>query len=247
RGPDDTELQRARSLIRARRLRRLETMEGKASHLAEWQSLGDWRMGDSYTESVLQVGAEGARDAIRRHLSLDAMSVVTCLPTDAPQLASGADAVRSALDGGRPVVFDPVPHREPVAAPVLHLAPREERTESGVRVFRTGRGLPLLVMERPGAPVTHAGLFTLGGARDEGAGRAGLTKLMVRTALKGTTTRGASRLAEDIELLGGTLSGSAGADSFGWSISVPGTELSSTLEILTDVALHPVFDEDVLE
>ena len=246
-GPDDAELRRARNLIEARRLRRLETMEGKASHLAEWQALGDWRMGDRYDAQVLAADAVEVRDAVRRHLQLDTMSVVACLPTDAPPLPGDAAAVRGALERGEPVPLEPVSVAAAVPAPAVHTELRAERLEAGVHVFRTQRGVPLLVMERPGAPVACAGLYTLGGARQELPSRAGLTRLMVRTALKGTATRNAATLATAVELLGGSISGSAGADSFGWSISVPTRGLTPALELLADVALNPVFHADTLE
>ena len=55
-----------------------------------------------------------------------------------------------------------------------------------MHVFRTPAGIPLLVRRKPGAMV-HAGVYVLGGARDEPVDDAGLTSLLVRTALKGTT------------------------------------------------------------
>ena len=41
---NDDELNRARQLLEARWIRRLETMEGQANHLAEWEALGEWRL-----------------------------------------------------------------------------------------------------------------------------------------------------------------------------------------------------------
>ena len=44
-----------------------------------------------------------------------------------------------------------------------------EREEAGVRVYRTPAGVPILVRRKAGAPLVHAGVFALGGARDETA------------------------------------------------------------------------------
>src|SRR5690606_17343691 len=43
-GPSAAELERAKTLLDARWLRRHETVEGQANMLAEWQALGDWRL-----------------------------------------------------------------------------------------------------------------------------------------------------------------------------------------------------------
>jgi zinc protease len=93
------------------------------------------------------------------------------------------------------------------------------------------------VRRKPGA-LMHAGVFLLGGARDEPTARAGLTSLLARTALKGTMRRTAAQIAEEGELLGGSVGGAAGSESFGWSISVPARYGASAIELLSDVAQH---------
>jgi zinc protease len=69
----------------------------------------------------------------------------------------------------------------------------------------------------------------------------------VRSALKKTATRSALQIAEEAEMLGGSVTGLAGAESFGWSISVPARHASSAVELLSEVVQHPTFDEEVLE
>ena len=43
---EDDELTRVRRIFEARWVRRLETAEGRANYLAEWEALGAWRLGD---------------------------------------------------------------------------------------------------------------------------------------------------------------------------------------------------------
>ncbi|MBK6454839.1 MAG: insulinase family protein [Gemmatimonadetes bacterium] len=47
------DLERAKRLFESRWLRRLETMEGQANFLAEWEALGDWRWADEYAARML--------------------------------------------------------------------------------------------------------------------------------------------------------------------------------------------------
>jgi zinc protease len=70
---------------------------------------------------------------------------------------------------------------------------------------------------------------------------------MVRAAVKGTERRSALQIAEEGELLGGSVSGSVAGDSFGWSISVPSRYAPAAVELLADVAQYPVFPPDALE
>ena len=91
------------------------------------------------------------------------------------------------------------------------------------------------------------GIYIVGGAIEEEENEAGLTLLTARTMLKGTTTRTAAQIAEDAEMLGGTISASAGSDSFGWSFSVPGARLPEALELLGDVIQRSTIPNDSFE
>ncbi|MGH7507090.1 MAG: M16 family metallopeptidase, partial [Longimicrobiales bacterium] len=61
--PRSAELERARNMLEARLIRRMETAEGQASLLAEWQALGDWRHVDTYLAQLLSATAEDLRSA----------------------------------------------------------------------------------------------------------------------------------------------------------------------------------------
>jgi zinc protease len=65
--------------------------------------------------------------------------------------------------------------------------------------------------------------------------------------LKGTTTRSAAQIAEDSEMLGGTISASVGGDSFGWSFSVTTQRLPEALELLGEVVQRPTIPADAFE
>ena len=70
-GFSDDELNRARQLLEARFVRRLETMEGQANYLAEWEALGGWQLGDEYYERVMSVTADDVHTVANRYLTPD--------------------------------------------------------------------------------------------------------------------------------------------------------------------------------
>lgn len=243
----DQELERAKRLYESRWLRRLEDMEGQANYLAEWESLGDWRLGDHYLERILTATREQLADVVTRYLDPDHASVLVYRPDGSEAVAEDAEHMRALLEDTPPLLLPAIePYVPPDGAPAVP-APRFEREEQGVRVYRTAGGVPVLVRRKPGAPLVHVGAYALGGAVDESADDAGLTTLMVRAAIKGTERRSAAQIAEEAELLGGSVSGSAGADSFGWSISVPARHAAAAIELLADVVQRPVFPEQAVE
>ena len=240
------ELNRARQLLEARFIRRLETMEGQANFLAEWEALGDWRMGERELARLMTATAEEVSDAVRRHLTEATAGVIVYRPRDAVAIASDASAMRALLrePGGTPLA--PVPAPTPVAPAGVGRS-RLEREDGRVRVYRTASNVPILVMRRPGAPLVQLGVHIAGGATEERVSRAGLTSLLTRTSVKGTRTRTAAQIAEDGELLGGSVSGGTSAESFSWAISVPTRHADAALELLADVVQHATFEPAALE
>ena len=246
-GIGDYELTRAKRLYESRWVRRFEDMEGQANYLAEWEALGDWKLGDWYIERLLTATREQLLDVANRYLAPEQAGLIVYRPNDTPPVAANSAAMLELLDGRRAEAL-PVsaPYRPPAPSP-NEPAVWREREEAGVIVYRAPSGLPILVRLKAGAPLVHVGVFSLGGASAETEASAGLTTLMVRTAQKGTTTRTALQIAEESEMLGGSIGGSVGADSFGWTISVPTSYASAAMALLADVAQHPTFDPEALE
>ena len=243
----ELEIERAKRILESQFVRRLEDMEGQANFLAEWEALGDWKMGERYLERLLSTTRDQLIESANRYLDPDAAGVLVYRPTSSEEVAATADDMRSLLDREpRPEGLSPASPRTPHPIPP---GPKAvfEREEAGVRVYRTASNVPILVRIKPGAPLVHAGAYFVGGASDEAPSLAGLTRLMVRTALKGTSARTALQIAEEGELLGGSVGSAAGSESFGWSISVPTQYAAGAIELLADVVQHGTFEGDALE
>ncbi|HKV51183.1 MAG TPA: insulinase family protein, partial [Gemmatimonadaceae bacterium] len=247
-GPTADELFRARRLYEARFARGLETMEGQANWLADWEALGDWTLGLDHYDRRMAVEPADVADVASRWLDLDAAGVVCYRPDAIAPLAAQSGELRDRVEAPpRPSPVGGAPAAPPIASAAAAPAPALERDEGRVRCYRTARGTPILVRRIPDARLAHLALFVTGGACDEPTAYAGLTALLVRTALKGTTHRDAARLAADAELLGGSVSAATGTESFGWSISVPTSRVDDALALLADVAQYPSLAQDALD
>lgn len=241
------DLQRAQRLFESRWLRRLETMEGQANHLAEWEALGGWRSGDAYAERMLSARAGEVTDAVRRHLDPAQASVVVYRPASAPVFAADAAVAFAVLDAApRSALTVVAPPEAPAIVPASP-TPAVERMHGAITVFRTARGVPILVRRKPGAPIVHLGLYTFGGASLEHAQQAGIATLLARTTLKGTSRRSADVIAMETELLGGSISPTVTSDGAGWTLSVTGARLAAGIDLLADVVLDPLLPEAAFE
>lgn len=243
---EDDELTRVRRIFEARWVRRLETAEGRANYLAEWEALGAWRLGDEYFKRYMSASADDIQRVVRKYLSEERAAALVYRPENAPVVAQDAADMKRILGEGGSERLPAIPRRAATTARETKSA-ELEKEEAGVSVFRTAEEVPVLVRRKPGTPMASIGVYIVGGAVEEEPEQAGLTLLTARTMLKGTTTRSSAQIAEDAEMLGGTISASAGSDSFGWSLSVPATRLAEALELLGDVILRPTIPDDAFE
>ena len=240
------EVERAKRIYEARWIRQLEDMEGQANFLASWQALGDWTLGDRYLESIMRLRAGDLTAAAIEWLPATDASVLIYRPASAPSFAADPPAMQALLNSGGIAGVEQSPPIPPAPA-IAESRPRFLREEGGVRVYESPAGVPILVRVKPGTPLANLGVFVVGGATEESPDQAGLTLLMARTAARASERRSSARVAEESELLGGSIGASITGDSFGWSISVPAKNFAASLELLADVVEHPSFPAEVLE
>ncbi len=255
-GVRDEELVRAQRVLEARRLRRLETMDGQASYLASWEAEGGLALGAQYHERLMSAGAHDVQGALQRRLDPAQAGVLVYRPHDAPALPPATDALRSWLAEVEAADSAVMPSgasigeatpRSNGAAPHVVTTLVPERIEGPVHVFRTAREVPVLVRSRPGTPLVNIGVFVRGGAVSEPEHAEGLSRLTAHSTLKGTRTCSGAQIALAAESLGGSIAVSAGLESLGWSMSVPVRHLDAALSLLADVVQEPVFPADGVE
>jgi zinc protease len=239
-GPSAEDLERARTLLRARWARRMESMEGRASALAAAEALDGYTFLDREYEALAAVRPEDVRAAAARYLQPDAVSAVLYLPADeGEELTADALGRAFAVSELRP----PAPAAPAVApAPASPSAARlPTRREAGV-VHTSLPGADLLVRRKPGVPLVQLGIYVPRVELDPPA-QAGLGALTVRSAVRGAGELDAGGLAFAFERLGGTLSASAAADWLGFGTTVLVEHLAEAAALLDLVHGSPRLEE----
>jgi zinc protease len=240
------ELERAQSLVESRAIRRVESMEGQANVLAEWEALGDWRLGEEYLERIARINLDDVRKVATQYLPSDAASIFLYRPKEASALGLDPQAVqarlqhRAALRGDTEVART---NGKPTAARTV----KRVGVEDEVHEFSTDTGIRIVVKPRRSMPLVALAIGSSGGMNQETESTAGLTGLAARTSIKGTRTRSAARLAVEAEALGSALSPSVSPDLFDWYITVPTRHFERAFELVADAALEPTFPEAELE
>jgi zinc protease len=115
-----------------------------------------------------------------------------------------------------------------------------------IQKFELSNGLRLLVREDPRLPLVSISAVFRSGLLAETPETNGITRLTARTILKGTKTRTAEQIANQIEAIGGSISSDAGNNSMSVGAHVMKPDWKTGVDLLADVLLNATFPENVV-
>lgn len=116
-----------------------------------------------------------------------------------------------------------------------------------VKEIKLKNGLTVAVIEKRNTPLVSVALLVRGGASSEGMKKAGLANLTASLLTKGTKTRSANQISEQMEFLGSGLSTSGGWLGSNVSMNITSDKLDAALPIFADVVLNPTFPQDEID
>ncbi len=116
-----------------------------------------------------------------------------------------------------------------------------------VKESKLKNGLTVAVVEKRSVPIVTVQLVVKNGAASEGIKKAGLADMTASMLTKGTKTRTAEQIAEEMEFLGASISSGAGWNSSSVTIGVTSDKLEQAMAIMADVVLNPAFAQTELD
>ncbi len=249
-GPDAGDIERARSLMWMQWSRRLESMDGRATLWADCEALGGLSLANRFYRQVSDVTADEVRAAAEKHLR----------PQDPSAVLYGGNGLHTRLEEAEwpPPPPPPPPAKSPIATSLASVTPPEiasrsvsaSRTagvdEIGEVTHRALPGADLLVRPKRGAGLVFVGAYVLGLRAKESSQTAGVSALLVRTAVRGAAGLTSEQIALGAEMLGGTVVPSVSLDVVGWGITVRAAALAEAAELLCRVALEATLEREDL-
>lgn len=134
----------------------------------------------------------------------------------------------------------------PQETPPPPAAPRSVTVPKPVeRTLRNG--LRVIVIEHHAAPLVAAQVLVKNGGEVDPANLSGLADMTAELLTKGTKTRTAPQIAQEIEALGGELDSGAGWDASRATVNVLSAKAEPAMSILADVVRNPVFQDEEIE
>jgi predicted Zn-dependent peptidase len=113
-------------------------------------------------------------------------------------------------------------------------------------ISKLPNGLTVVTDPMPHVATAATGIWIETGARYETAGTNGVSHLLEHMAFKGTTTRSARAIAEEIEAAGGYLNAWTGREQTCFYARTMKEDVALGVDLLSDILLNPVFDAEEL-
>lgn len=104
-----------------------------------------------------------------------------------------------------------------------------------------------IILEKRNLPVVSVAFAVRSGGINEREEEKGISHFIEHMLYKGTPTRNAKKIAEEIEKRGGELNGFTSEEITAYWCKMPSRHLNVALDVLSDIVKNPLFEEKELE
>lgn len=115
-----------------------------------------------------------------------------------------------------------------------------------VRTSTLSNGITVVTDRMPHLKTAALGVWVRTGSRAENLDQNGITHLLEHMAFKGTNSRSAREIAEQIEAVGGELNASTSIEFTNYYARILAEDLPLAVELLSDILQNSTFDSDEL-
>ncbi len=115
------------------------------------------------------------------------------------------------------------------------------------RIDTLPNGFRIVTETMPSLGSAAIGVWVLAGGRHETAPQNGIAHFLEHMAFKGTDTRSAVQIAEEIEDVGGYINAYTSREVTAYYARVLKDDVPLAMDVIADILLNPVFDEEEIE
>jgi zinc protease len=249
-GVTKEQLARAKALIAQNHYHSLETVDGVARDLAYYEALGDWKKSLQYLPLIQKVSVDDVVRVAKKYLTTENFSAFEYLPESMTRnITFQASDYRAAVLEKVATALEP---RNVQELPVVAELPPADGTITNDLVKPITkrsilRGPDVYIVEDRRLPLVSFGLFYPGGRLYESQKNAGITELMLRTAIRGTQRYNSEDIARRLENAGARIQVVNQADFFGYIVEGLSGKIDQALDILIQILQQPSFEDEDIE
>jgi zinc protease len=251
-GPNEAEMARALAQLEVAYWKRLETTTGRATALAHYDSLGDWKMLSRYVSDLKKVKPADVKHVAGRYLRMENCSLLEYVPSADDSRNPTTEGVRRTIEGLLALsVEQEREKRDKEVAPFLKIPPDTDDFKFSeinypFRVASILRGPDMYIREDHTAPLIEMGIFFPGGKFIEKKENAGITNLLVRMIGRGPREMTPSQFIRRLEIYGGKITPVVADDYFGFYFSILSRNFEAGFNLIQQSIQTPnLSDEEV--
>jgi len=236
------ELAKARTILESDRVYDRETVQGYARKLGFFSAIaGDPNFEERYQAALQRATAADLRRVAARYLCTSNLSIYVQVPE--PQSDRRRDQVDKLLARVRTVAERAEVRAGARFAAVAASSPDVDRVVR--HVFPSG--LKLLVLRDSSVPVVALRATWVGGLRYEDERSSGISNLLAALLTRGTKTRSAEQIMNEVEGMAGSFTGYSGRNSLGLQAEFLSRYFERGIDLVADCILNATFPDDELE
>lgn len=258
----EDELQRVKVNLESDSLYTKETMQGQAQKLGFFEvETDDFRYEQEYLEKVSRVTPDDIMLAAQKYFTDENLTAGFLLPSDdktineqeiAEIVQKASKEVAEENEGSGEILIE-----KDTLAEVDDLsgsngaqpeeAVNQDEAAEGVSKHVLSNGITVLIKKNDSVPLFAARAAFLGGVRYEDESTNGVSNFVSRMLTRGTESRSALQIAEQIESIAGEVEGFSGRNSFGVTVESLSKNFVPAMDIFADVILNPSFSPEEVE
>src|SRR5476649_2829184 len=116
-----------------------------------------------------------------------------------------------------------------------------------LEISRLPNGLTVVSDPMPGLESAALGIWVNTGSRNEDPDQMGVSHMLEHMAFKGTATRSARAISEEIEAVGGVLNAYTSREQTAFHARILKPDVALAMDLLGDILINPAFAEDEIE
>ncbi|MGB1178800.1 MAG: M16 family metallopeptidase, partial [Lentibacter algarum] len=116
-----------------------------------------------------------------------------------------------------------------------------------IQTHTLSNGFRIVTEHMPGLQSASVGIWITAGARNETLAQNGIAHFLEHMAFKGTKTRSALDIAEEIENVGGYINAYTSRETTAYYARVLAGDVPLAVDVIGDILVNPVFDPREIE
>ena len=261
----DDELERVKVNLESDALYTKETMQGQAQKLGFFEvETDDFRYEQEYLDKVSEVTPQDIMLAAQTYFTDDNLTAGFLLPTG--NITIKEEEIKSIAENSSKEVKDKMgANGEGEVLIEKEIVTESKSTEKTSEVSKSvssdsnegaseevqkyvlQNGITVLIKKNDSVPLFAARAAFLGGVRYEDESTNGVSNFVSRMLTRGTESRSALQIAEQIESIAGQVEGFSGRNSFGVTVESLSKNFVPAMDIFSDVILNPTFNSEEVE